>query len=286
MSVVGLSEGGVFGVAEELTLPFRARNDHASNDVYRGHVTLPNGQRRTKAFVKVFPPDQRNQLVYNEVVAHLLAVQCGLPSPLTFPCAVRRSMLRNASLSQMAPDPASQFIMGVASIDGNAKSLPQRIHSSEALWADLMNWPHVARAAVFDELMGNDDRHVENLVRRGLHDYTLIDNERILFGEPWFKLNLAELCTRNCDANVLADTIAEGADEVMRRRMMDIAQRLMMDNMLAIPEIAQNLEQRCGAQPGTTERLIEMLNRRRTVLPSLLQWHLHKGDLFRASTRR
>jgi hypothetical protein len=83
MGVAGLSEGGIFGVAEELTLPLRARNDHAPNDVYRGHVTLPNGQRRTKAFVKVFPPDQRNQLVYNEVVAHLLAVQCGLPSPLT-----------------------------------------------------------------------------------------------------------------------------------------------------------------------------------------------------------
>lgn len=149
-----------------------------------------------------------------------------------------------------------------------------------------MNWPHIARAAVFDELMGNDDRHVENLIRCGPHDYTLIDNERIVFGEPWFNLNLADLCGRNCDANVLADTISEGADVVMRRRMMDVAQRLVMDTMFATPDIAQNLEQKCCAPPGTTERLIEMLNRRRTLLPSLLQWHLQKGDLFRASTRR
>jgi hypothetical protein len=284
---VGIApECGIFGVAEELTLPFRARNDQGPNDVYQGHVTLPNGQRRTKAFVKMFSPVQRNQLVYNEVVAHLLAVQCGLPSPLTFPCAVRRSMLRNVSLSLMAPDPACQFVMGVASIDGNAKSLLQRVRSSEAVWADLMNWPHIARAAVFDELMGNDDRHVENLIRCGPHDYTLIDNERIVFGEPWFKLNLTDLRCRNCDANVLADTIAEGTDEVMRRRMMDTAQRLVMDTILAVPDIAQHLEQRCGAPPGTTERLIEMLNHRRTLLPSLLQRHLHKGDLFRASTHR
>jgi hypothetical protein len=124
------------------------------------------------------------------------------------------------------------------------------------------------------------------LIRCGPHDYLLIDNERIVFGEPWFKLDLMDLCNRNCDANVLADTIAEGTDEVMRRRMMDIAQRLVMDTILVVPDIAQKLEHRCGAPPGVTEQLIEMLNRRRTLLPSLLQWHLHKGDLFRASTHR
>lgn len=149
-----------------------------------------------------------------------------------------------------------------------------------------MNWPHVARVAVFDELVGNDDRHLENLIRRGRHDYTLIDNERILFGEPWFKLDLNELRMRRCDANVLADTISEGTDEIMRRRMLDVAQRLVMETSLHVPEVAQSMEQMCGASAGTTERLVEMLNRRRSLLPSLLQWHLQKGDLFQASTNR
>jgi hypothetical protein len=30
----------------------------------------------------------------------------------------------------------------------------------------LLNWPHVARLAVFDELLGNDDRHLGNLVQQ------------------------------------------------------------------------------------------------------------------------
>ena len=286
MSQTVLPDQAVWGVAEQLTPFLRARNQQNPNDVYVGHVTLPNGRRRSRAFVKVFPPQDRNQLVYNEIVGHYLALQCGLPSPLTFPCACHRLLLRSATLQIMAPDARSPYVMGVGSVDGNAKTLQQAGGHSAAVWANVMNWPHVARVAVFDELMGNDDRHVENLIRRGSHDYTLIDNERILFGEPWFMRDLSELQTRRCDANVLADTIAEGSDMIMRRRMLDVAQRLLMETLLHVPEIAENMEQMCGARAGTTQRLVEMLNERRSHLPSLLQWHLEKGDLFHASTNR
>jgi hypothetical protein len=37
--------------------------------------------------------------------------------------------------------------------------------------AEVMSWPDVARVAVFDELLGNDDRHINNLVRRGPRDF-------------------------------------------------------------------------------------------------------------------
>jgi len=186
----------------------------------------------------------------------------------------------------MAPDPSSRFVLGVASLDGTPKNIKQTISTSDAAWADLMNWPNVARLAVFDELMANDDRHLNNLIRRGPHDYLVIDNERILFGEHWFNRDLKPLQRRRCDANVLADTISETTDQDIRQRMMRIAQHFVMTTLLTVPEIADNLERLCGAPPGTTARLIEMLNDRRTFLPTLMQWHAQKGDMFRASTHR
>jgi hypothetical protein len=286
MGHIGLPDQAICGVAEELTPWLRTRDVKSPNDVYVGHVWLPSGARRSQAFVKVFPLGNRNQSVYNEVIGHHLAVQCGLPSPLTFPCACHRSLLRSGSSAVMAPDSNSPFVLGIASVDGNAKALPQTARASGAIWADIMNWPYVAHSAVFDELVGNDDRHIENLIRCGPHNYTLIDNERILFGEPWFNLDLSELRNRRCEPNVLADTIAEGTDELVRRRMMDVAQRMITETVLTAPEIAQRMEQMCSAPAGITDYLIEMLNSRRLILKVLLQWHMQKGDLFRASTNR
>ena len=186
----------------------------------------------------------------------------------------------------MAPDSVSTFVLGVASLDGSEKSIKQGGGSFATKWADVMNWPHVAHVAVFDELMGNDDRHIANLIRLAAHEYALIDNERILFGESWFRRDIAEFISRRCDANVLADTIAEGSDALMRQRMISLAQRYVMSTLLTVPDVAENLEQLCRAPTGITVRLIEILNQRRTLLPSLMQWHMRKGDLFYASTNR
>jgi hypothetical protein len=275
-----------YGFAEQLNPWFRSSDSKSPNDIYVGTVVLPGGEMRRRAFVKVFPPAVRGQLVYNEVIAHHLAVQCALPSPFTFPCACHSSLLKISTRNTMAPDPDSPFILGVASLDGADKSIKQTGGSFATKWADLMNWPHVANAAVFDELMGNDDRHIANLIRSAAHEYVLIDNERMLFGESWFQRDIKEFSARKCDANVLADTIAEGSDTVMRQRMIHLAQRYVMNTILTAPDVGKSLEHQCGAPRGTTDRLIDILNQRRTLLPSLMQWHLRKGDLFYASSNR
>lgn len=276
----------VCGYAEQLTPRLRAHGDTNPNDIYVGTVVLPGGKVRARAYVKVFPPADRLQLVFNEVIGHHLAVQCELPSPVTFPCACPIALLRKATRSLMAPDIGDTHVLGVASFDGALRELTQSLVTSDAVMADLMNWPQVARVAVFDELMGNDDRHLGNLIRRGRHDYLLIDHERILFGEPWFGRDLDALHARHCDANVLADTIAEGTDAVMRQRMLSIARHYVMVTLLEIPEVAAALEQLCKVPAGTTERLLGMLNRRRTLLQTLMNYHLRKGELFRASSYR
>lgn len=272
------------GFAEQLNPWFRGPSAEHPNALFVGMVSLPGGTRRAHSYVKIFPARHRGQLVYNEVISHYLASQCGLPSLFTFPCACHHSLLRGMPLS--GSDEATDFLLGVASLDGSHKEMKQAVANSQFQWADLMNWPHIARLAVFDELMGNDDRRLENLVRQGAHDYALIDNERILFGEPWFGLDLRTLRNKRCDANVLADTISEATDDEMKSRMTDIARRMVMATQLSAPEIADRLEKVCGAPSGTTERLIDMLNSRRTILPALMQWHRQKGDLFEARTNR
>jgi len=276
----------VCGYAEQLTIKQRTPSDKNPNDVYLGTVVLPGGQERVTAYVKIFPPATRMQLVFNEVIAHHLALQCDLPSPTTFPCACPTSLLRDGPRALLVPDAHKRFVLGVASFDGTFKEAKQASSASAAKVADVMNWPHVARVAVFDELMGNDDRHLDNLVRRGPHDYALIDHERILFGEPWFGRDLSELRARHCDANILADTIAEGTDEVAQQRMMAIAQHFVIETLLVVPDVAARLEQLCLAPADTTQRLIVMLNERRTLLRMLMHYHFRKGDLFQARTIR
>ena len=276
----------ICGYAEQLTLKLRTSSDKNPNDVYVGTVVLPGSRERAHAYVKIFPPADRLQLVYNEVIAHHLALQCDLPSPLTFPCACPVALLRSGSRAVMVPHTGDAFVLGVASFDGAVKDARQTLIGSDAKAADILNWPHVARLAVFDELLGNDDRHLENLVRRGPHDYILIDNERILFGQQWFGADLEKFRAKSCDANILADTIGETTDEVMRQRMISIAQYFVSGTLLIVPEISDRLERLCSAPADTTERLIAMLNARRTLLRTLMHYHLTKGDLFQARTNR
>lgn len=60
----------VIGIAEQLTPRLRRASDQSQNDVYVGTVLLPHGDLRVRAYVKLFPPRDRGQLVYNEVIAH------------------------------------------------------------------------------------------------------------------------------------------------------------------------------------------------------------------------
>jgi hypothetical protein len=285
MATSGSVVAGACGHAEQLTPYLRAPDSRSLNDVYFGIVILPDGRTRKRAFVKVFPPSIRGQLVFNEVVGHAIAVQCGLPTAYTFPCACPASLIRRTTVDKWS-DGVSEHFLGVASIEGEHKEIVQRGGSSAMKWADLMNWPHVANVAVFDELMGNDDRHISNLVRSGPQQYILIDNERILFGESWFEYDLHNLVRRRCDSNVLADSIAEGTDEVMRQRMISCAQRYVMATTFSAPMACERIEGLCGAPKNATRELIQMLNQRRQVLPGLMQWHMQKGDLFQTSSIR
>jgi hypothetical protein len=275
------------GTAEQLAPFVRRPSDTIPNEIYRGSVALPGDRQRAQAYVKVFPAESRRQLVYNEVVGYEVAIQLGLPAPLTFPCICRPSQLRRAPQPKVAGGASGdEYVLAIASVDARPNAIQQTLQYSRTLWADVMNWPPIARVAVFDELMGNEDRHPNNLVRCGPHSYMLIDNERILFGEPWFGTDLAPLRDRECGANILASWISEGTDEFMKAKMLQAANHLVLTTELRPTAQMFAIEAACRAPPGTTEALFAMLNGRRQRLPRLLQWHMRKGDLFQSGTLR
>lgn len=278
--------GGTVGLATRLSPWFHTPSDPNPNHLYVGNVLLPGLQKQVPAYVKVFPKPLRGQLVFNEVLGHHVALQCGLTSPHTFPCACDVRFLSPRLREVVSKEGDSEYILGLASVDANPGKVSQSFHMSDAVIADLLNWPYVARAAVFDELVGNDDRHNANLVRCGEHNYVVIDHERLLFGGRWFDADLASFKQQRCDSNVLADTISMGTDELMRRRMMQVAQHLVRETLLTVPAEVQAIEEICGAPREASKHVIELLNARRAHLPTLMQWHVQKGDLFQASTAR
>ena len=277
---------GVIGYAESMKPLLRPRNSRRDNRVFVGTVVLPDGKHRSRAFVKLFPPGVRYQCVYNEVVARNLARQCDLPSPMTFACACPRRLLDGEMAAQSSNEPPSDFVLGVASISAQPRPVKQRLDDFSAAWEDLSCWPRITDLAVFDELIANDDRHLSNLLRLGSRNYVLIDNERILFGTQWFGTDLESLISRRLDANIIADSIAMGADEIMKRRMLTAAREYALKKVLRVPSWHRELEGITRAPGGATEDLIQMLNKRRQKLGGLLQWHLQKGDLFDAGAFR
>lgn len=100
------------------------------------------------AYVKVFPPKERGQLAYNEVIAHNVASQCGLPTPLTFPCACRPRLLRSSTRAAMILDDASDFILGVASIDSALAEIKQSVAESDVVVAEVMSCGSPSSAAL------------------------------------------------------------------------------------------------------------------------------------------
>lgn len=288
MSSPGYSHGlSVCGYAESLVPLVRSRDSVSSNELFKGFAVLPDGQTRSPVIVKVFPQQESGLRIYNEVIAHHLAVQCGLMSPYTFPCTCLASDLRRDGAAAKSRDGKSEFALGVASHDLSYKKLNQSVRSSEALEQDILLWPGCARAAVFDELVANSDRHASNLIRQGAADYRIIDHERIMFGEHWFDIeDLRDYVPRNSQGNCLAQTIAKCTDDVLRQRLRHYAQIFMREVSLSVPAVSAGIERLCHTPPGTTDRLVGMLNLRMSHLPRLIQFYFADRDLFRASSRQ
>ena len=84
-------------------------------------------------------------------------------------------------------------------------------YSDKVLLDKIKNWPHLHKAAAFDDWVANSDRHFENILFAGEDNFYLIDHGHCFTGPGWSKKKL------DPDVNVsnkLLDTVKKiGRDE-------------------------------------------------------------------------
>ena len=149
------------------------------------------------AFVKLQPANVRSI----EAVCSWLALEMRLPVPEPYFVHVSRAKIR--SKCRWDFDAVESVVcFGAAAIQG-AQTL--RLARTGAEPSSLIVWPQLARAAVFDHLVANDDRSADNVLIDIGGKLWLIDHARALGGggQPLFS-NLAFPVFQNFLLNLIA----------------------------------------------------------------------------------
>lgn len=149
------------------------------------------------AFVKLQPTNVRSI----EAVCSWLALEMRLPVPEPYFVHVSRAKIK--SKCRWDFDAVESVVcFGAAAIEG-AQTL--RLARAGAEPSSLLFWPQLARAAVFDHLVANDDRSADNVLIDTAGRLWLIDHARAIGGggQPLFS-NLAFPLFQNYLLNLTA----------------------------------------------------------------------------------
>lgn len=268
------------GYVQSILKKLREGKSSGVQSTYRALVRKGN-KAHLPAYYKVFDAQEYELANFNELLGYEIAKHNGLPVPPdTFICACKPSMLISPSSDVAERFKDTQYISGIASIDSNPHHFTQLNYSNPKFANDLLNWRHIAKAAVFDELVVNIDRNNGNLIRVREHEYVLIDHHQILEGGQWNIDKLPEILQAPSMKNDLASFIAASTDEVLKRRMIKIANEGINIPVISDMPCLQHYERLCGWDIGAVERILELLEVRVMRLPEFIHFHLSTGQLF------
>lgn len=152
---------------------------------------------------------------------------------------------------------------------------------------ELLGWPHIARAAVFDEWIVNTDRHEQNLPPRyGKEKFVLIDHGMAFHGPGWTVESLIPILRAPSSGNQLANLIAESSGEFADRlknetlaNALHFARNLNLTEKFLDLNFA-DLDRDCGLDLGTTEHVVRLLDERRKRLTEFMMRHVTMGQMF------
>lgn len=143
-----------------------------------------------KTFYAKFYPDLqgRSRAMVNEVAGYILARRYDLPQPPKA-CIVRLP-LKKLDLKSLPKKHG--WLKETAKVIGTypafcteALNVPTPWHhygqtAIDAMKADIRRWPGHMKTVVFDDVIANLDRHLNNLLRTGASRYALIDHGRLV----------------------------------------------------------------------------------------------------------
>lgn len=151
------------------------------NDTFRGQVLTADGRTR-QAIIK----DLNLVQLCNELVAHCLAREVGLPIPDCYLGLVRPGIL---DLTK-APTTTDASRLVFVSVDVKVPNVTFRWQGSDAagkqaLFAEIAKWGDLGHLYAYDSWIANVDRHAGNILFGGNSEFWLIDHGHSFTGPDW-----------------------------------------------------------------------------------------------------
>jgi hypothetical protein len=155
--------------------------EHNINDTFRGQVLTSDGKVR-QAIIK----DLNIVQLCNELVAHCLAREVGLPIPDGYLGLVRPGVLEVSK----SPTTSNGSRLVFVSVDVKVPNVTYRWQGSDAsgrraLLGQIIEWGDLGHLYAYDTWIANVDRHAGNLLFGGDSEFWLIDHGHCFTGPDW-----------------------------------------------------------------------------------------------------
>lgn len=263
-----------FAIVASLARQLQPRKSAGHCDSYYGLVTRTGTRERDRAFIKIIDEARRDRALSAELLAFRLAKLFGLPvAPDVYVALCPNFLLDGRPGTRVSPPEFTKALVSVDAIGSGARTQDLDLKINV-----LRQWKFIERAAVFDELIFNEDRHINNLVHVGGNDLVLIDHEHafgpVLNGEP------ERFVDAMLNGNPLVDFIASGEDQLRIRRMIRAAKEMAAQ---PIPQIEMPDDLRfCNLDEEDWSGLLSLVRRRQRLLESHIISHIEAAHRRRA----
>lgn len=269
----------MYGLVNVITRKLRDGYSSGACETFAVIMKWPNRERPVPAYFKMADLGIHQKLMVNELLANKIARLRGLPVVDTCPCACRREfLLSNGATKCLIGRESTQFVAGIASLDPNPHHVKQRLFPGPKLNNEILKWRHCQEVAVFDELICNSDRTIDNLLRNGPNEFLIIDHDQALGGTDWTPESLVSRLTKPLNANCLADLIISSQDQVGTHRMLkiseDYAQKFRLPRSLV-----DALAIECRIEHDLARLVVDLLNQRMKMLPGFFQGYVLQQQL-------
>lgn len=230
------------------------------NETFVGLIELPEG--RLRAYIKIL---QHPQLV-NELISTALGRAGGLQIPEGFLLTVMAEDLPESHM--LAKHDGEALVFGSAVVD--QLDLRRRFIKPEPeILAELINkWKGWLKAAIFDELIANPDRHSGNLLLENFDRVWLIDHAHALTGPFW------------TEADLIPDTVVENQLADVGFPTLSLPQRIAVRNeanelvkifkMIDVDTVMQSCHLNLLLTPSEYDSVKKFIAERVNLLPKLI----------------
>ncbi len=151
------------------------------NDTFRGQILDSEGRTRP-AIIKDLDAIQ----LCNELLAHCIAREVGLPIPDCYLGLARHGVMRLTK----APPVSGNSRLVFASVDVKVPNVVYRwrgsnLEARKALLGEISKWGNLGHLYAYDTWIANIDRHAGNLLFGGNGEFWLIDHGHCFTGPTW-----------------------------------------------------------------------------------------------------